>query len=357
MRNGRPLPKRYIIETTYFFKSQKFYSLFASVFNAGIALVTFSLLARALSKEDFGNWAFFLAIYGFIEMAMNGLVRTPVIRMAANTEDYNYEEVLSSAWGILVRISLILSAIAISGSLLLYFLTDKEVLYFQFAYWLPLYIIVSVPSLIGIWNCNALIKFQRILVIRATTVVVFLAGILLLYYNGGSLEQVYWRYLIATAAASLLTLLMGWTSVKFFFKRPATYMKEIINFGKYSMGTTLGANGLNSSDVFIIRYFLGAEALAFYEVPKRILRLYDIPLRSILQISYPHFAKSFGKLSADKFRHEFNKISGFTFFMMLPVAILIFAFAEPIVELLGGAEYTGSASILRVFSVYMALTP
>lgn len=326
------------------------------MFNSAIALVTFSLLARALTKEDFGHWAFFLAVYGLLEMALSGLVRTPMIRMAANTEDYSYNEVLASAWDIVIKTAVPIGVFVGLGFFIASWETGDEV-YFHFAYWFPLYFFLTLPQLIGMWNANALMRFQRVLVIRATSVSLFLAGVLYVYLTEGDLELIFWFYLIATAGSSALVLGFGWASIKCYFRYKKTYRKEILNFGKYSMGTTISSSLLVNSDSFIIMYFLGPTALALYEIPKRISGLYDIPLRSVLQLSYPHLSKRVGRADNADFRTEFERILGFTFLMLLPLGIIIFVFAEYFVTLLGGADYSSSGNILRVFAIFLMLSP
>jgi len=184
-----------------FFKSQKFYSLSASVANAGIALVTFSLLARLLSQEDFGMWAFFLSVYGFFQMALNGLLRTPVIRMAANHANYDYKQVLASAWDILIKLSVVLGTIVGIGFIIAYFISGEET-YLKSSYWFLLLIIADIPGLIAGWNCNALMQFQRILIIRIISAGSFLIGVVYVSFFEGSLQAVCWFYLLSSCVVA-----------------------------------------------------------------------------------------------------------------------------------------------------------
>lgn len=339
-----------------FFKSQKFYSLTASVANAGIALITFSLLARLLSKEDFGLWAFFLSVYGFFQMALNGLLRTPVIRMAANQANYDYKQVLASAWDILLKLSFVLGIIVGIGFITAYFISGEET-YLKSSYWFLLLIIADIPGLIAGWNCNALMQFQRILIIRIISASSFLVGVVYIYFFEGSLQTVFWFYLLSSCVVALLVFTQGWSGIQNYFQARKTYRKEIIDFGKFSMGTTISSSMLGNSDAFLIIYFLGPEALALYEVPRRINGMYDIPLRSILQLSYPHLSKKLGVSNRKQFRQEFERLAGFTFLFLLPLAIFIFIYADLLVTLLGGKGYTEAASILRVFAVFLVISP
>src|SRR5690606_3577811 len=150
-----------------------------------------------------------------------------------------------------------------------------------------------------------------------------------------------------SCVVALLVLMRGWSGIQSYFHSKKTYRKEIIDFGKFSMGTTISSSMLGNSDSFLIIYFLGPEALALYEVPRRINGMYDIPLRSILQLSYPHLSKKIGVSNRKEFRQEFERLAGFTFLFLLPLALLIFIYAEFLVTLLGGEGYAEATPILR----------
>lgn len=339
-----------------FFRSQKFYSLSASVLNSAIALLTFSLLARVLTKEDFGLWSFFLATYGFFGMALNGLLRTPVIRMAANKTEYNYNDVLASAWDILIKLSLTLGIIVGAGFLIAYFITNNGS-YLNSSYWFLLLIIADIPGLIAGWNCNARMKFQYILVIRLISASSFFAGVLYIYLTDGNLSHVFWFYLLSSLTVASLVLIKKWSGFQSYLNHKKSYRKDIIDFGKYSMGTTISSSLLGSSDAFLITYFLGPSALALYEVPRRINGIYDIPLRSILQLCYPYLAKKSGETDRSGFQKEFERLAGFTFLVLLPIALGIFIYADFLVTLLGGEDYKDSSIILQVFAVFLLISP
>lgn len=289
-------------------------------------------------------------------MALNGLLRTPVIRMAANNAKYDYQDVLASTWDILIKLSLALGLLAGLGFLIAFFITTNNI-YLNSSYWFLLLMIADIPGLIAGWNCNAQMKFQYIFVIRLVSASSFFVGVFYIYLTDGSLTSVYWFYLLSSLTVASLVLAKKWSGFQNFLKHKKTYRKEIIDFGKYSMGATISSSLLGSSDAFIITYFLGPGALAVYEVPRRINGIYDIPLRSILQLSYPYLAKKSGETDQTGFLKEFERLVGFTFLLLFPVAIGIFVFSDYLVVLLGGENYKNSAIILKVFSIFLMISP
>jgi O-antigen/teichoic acid export membrane protein len=339
-----------------FFRSQKFYSLFSSVFNSAIALITFSLLARTLTKGEFGYWGLFLTVYGIIEMLLNGLIKTPVIRMASNEVDYDFKEVIASTWALVIK-TVLLSGLA--GSLVLgiigFATGEKHVL--KIALWLPIYGISVIPLMLGVWNSNALMRFQRLLVIRFLSVSLFLVGVILVSYLELSMDAVFLAYVLAGAVTSIIVLFLGWSNFRYYLDYKRRYKKEILDFGKFSLGASVGSIALTNSDSLIIISFLGPEALALYEIPKRIKKLYSIPLMGIMQLSFPYFSKQYGKVSGEKMTEKFRRILGFSFLVLMPLPILIFIFSDWLVVLLGGEKYADAAIILQIFAVILFITP
>ncbi|WP_217451982.1 hypothetical protein, partial [Mucilaginibacter humi] len=56
---------------------------------------------------------------------------------------------------------------------------------------------------------------------------------------------------------SVYALTKGWTRITDLGRRTKASVKEIYDFGKYSVGTSLSANMFNTSDTFIINFVLG----------------------------------------------------------------------------------------------------
>lgn len=289
-------------------------------------------------------------------MSLNGLIRTPVIRMAANHTDYKYEEVLASAWDILLKVSIALGILVGAAFLITGIITD-DATYLHSSYWFLLLIIADIPGLIAGWNSNAKMKFERILIIRLVSASTFFLGVLYIYLTESNLQNVYWFYLLSSAIVGSMVLIQKWSGFQCYLHSKKTYRKEMIDFGKFSMGTTISSSLLGSSDIFIIRFFLGDVAVALYEVPKRIKGLYDIPLRSILQLSYPYLSKKVGETNKQSFRIEFSRLAGFTMLLLLPVAVLIFIYADFLVVLLADESYAEAGNILRVFAVFLMISP
>ncbi len=215
----------------------------------------------------------------------------------------------------------------------------------------------TIPHTIATWVLNAYLRFGKIVWIRLALQGSFLVGAILEYYLDLGLWFIFLVYFIANMVTATVVFLYNWAKVNHYKKGTKTMNKSLISFGKYSMGTLIGSNLLRSSDTFIIFSFLGPAANAVYMVPERLIGLIDIPLQALVSLAFPTLAKKNKYGEKADFQHEFNVGAGFSSILLLPISILTFVFAEPLVVLLGGEDYADAANILRIFAVYTALTP
>lgn len=336
--------------------SQKFYSFSGSIVTAGFSLISFSLLARGLSIREFGLWTFFLTIYSFSELVMNGLVGLPLVKMGSEGDAGYQRSLTASALKICIW-----AILGISGLVGLVFwivwLISGDDFYLQIIYWFAICSVLSIPMSFAVWTNSIRIKFQKVTIVTGSMKFLFMCGSIIIYLYDLGLSFVLAFFAVSILATSVISLLLGWTNLKGAFSGTKRYSRKILKFGKFSVGTLLGSSALSSSDTMIIMAFLGPEAVALYNVPMRIIGLYDIPLRSLGQIAFPTLARVKSKLGIKGFTKEFETSNGFTFLILLPLSVLIFIFAEPLVEVIGGQGYSEAATLLRIFSLYLVITP
>ncbi|WP_417588598.1 oligosaccharide flippase family protein [Owenweeksia hongkongensis] len=336
--------------------SQKFYSFSGSIITAGFSLISFSLLARGLSIREFGLWTFFLTIYSFSELVMNGLVGLPLVKMGSEGGVKYQGSLISGAlkiclWAIL-GISVLVGLV-----FWIVWLISGDDFYIQIIYWFTICSLVSIPMSFAVWTNSIRIKFQKVTIVTGSMKFLFMCGSIIVYIYDLDLEYVLALFALSISSTSLISLLLGWTNLKGALSGTKRYARKILDFGKFSVGTLLGSSALSSSDTMIIMAFLGPEAVALYNVPMRIIGLYDIPLRSLGQIAFPTLSRVKSKLGIKGFVKEFETSNGFTFLILFPLSLMIFIFAETLVEVIGGQGYSEATALLRIFSLYLFITP
>jgi O-antigen/teichoic acid export membrane protein len=139
---------------------------------------------------------------------------------------------------------------------------------------------------------------------------------------------------------------------KYFFYRSLftlQYLKELLKFGRYSLGTQLFMNLLKTSDVLMIGFFIGPVSVVLYAVPLKLTEIFDIILRSISTHVYPLLIKAFGEQQFLVFRKQLFSYIIVVTLVFIAVSIVFALFSEELLYLIGGAEYEDATALLFVF--------
>lgn len=291
-----------------------------------------------------------------MQMVLDGFVGYPLIKMAGEGDDEYFGSLVASAIKLFVVSVSAIFVVTLIVFLITWGVTGDD-FYLIMAFLPVIHLLIALPVSFGYWVNTSKIKFQNVSIIGILGGGGLLLTGALSYWLDLSLVNTLLVFTAGKIFQVVAMTILGWNYIGWYRKFKVKYVRKLVDFGKYSMGTMLGSSGLSNSDTFILMAFLGPEAVAIYSVPFRIIGLYDIPLRALTQIAFPSLAQAREKFSNSIFRKEFEKQNGFSFLVLLPLSILIFVFAEELVTLVGGVEYVSSASILRVFSVYLMITP
>ncbi|MEO5910059.1 MAG: lipopolysaccharide biosynthesis protein, partial [Pelobium sp.] len=136
-------------------------------------------------------------------------------------------------------------------------------------------------------------------------------------------------------------------------------IKELLDFGKYSMGTNLSATLFQTVENFVINFMLGPAALAICDVGAKMLEFVEIPLRSFSVSGMPILAAAHNKGDKDKVIKTAKQLIGIFTVLMIPCVIIAIIFAEPIIGLIGGGKYinTEAVNLFRLFITISLLYP
>lgn len=340
-------------------------SLLANVVAAFLGLLSFMLLTRQLSKELFGDWVLFITLATFVDLLRFGLTRTSVVRLLSGAQQEHYKQLLGSSF----RINLLLLLCIVGVCWPLYGLCqlmgwDSGNGYALFLSWYP----ILALSNLGWNNASALFQaeqnFNRMLYVRLSNIGLF---VIFLWLNGFYLKwgllEIIWVNLLVNFGSSLWCTLKKWDGLFYVGHANKKIEKELIGFGKYSMGTLIGSSLLKSADTLIIGMspVLGSTGIAMYAIPLKLTDLLGIPLRSFTMTAYPRMSKKSIDGDFEGVRKTFYAYSGAITILFIPVAIFCFVFAEELILFLGGKAYADVLPMLvmvfRVFTLYTILLP
>jgi len=311
-----------------------------------------------VSQETFGEWVLFITASNFLDMLRFGITRTALIRFLSGAHDDEAKSLMGANNTINLVSTIILALIL----LVVYFFAKDSIQdsgFDMFFKWYPLLALLTLPFNNAQSVLQARLRFDKMLWLRLLNVggfMIFLAANLFLNYD---IAIILWAYLLSNLLSSLLASAYNWDGIRYIFKTKSEAVKTILNFGKYTTGTLIGSNLLKSSDTFIIGLsaFLGPLGVALYSIPLKLTEIIEIPLRSFAATAFPGMSKASLDNNPDEVKKIFYTNAGGMTFLMIPIMIFSFIFAEEIVFILGGNDYIITANIFRVFCVYGLLLP
>jgi len=320
---------------------------------------SFFILIRTLEPNTFGEWVLYITAGNFIEMLRFGITRTAIIRFLSGAQDSEKEKLIGSNWIIGLLSTLIIVVIL----WLIYFLFPESIDssgYSLFFIWYPLLALVNLPFNNALSILHAEQKFDKILYIRLLNVGAFVIFLIIniFIFQLGILEIVI-AHLFFNFLTSIICMLYKWDGIKYFFKADRKTNKIILNFGKYTTGTLIGSNLLKSTDAFLIGLsaFMGTTGVALYSVPLKLTEIIEIPLRSYVATAFPRMSKASIQNNIKEVKRIYYSYTGGMIFLLFPIIIIGFIFAEDFVVLLGGKDYIETANIFRIFCIYGLFIP
>lgn len=316
-------------------------------------MLALALLYRALSVNDIGVYVLFMTILGLIDTVKSGLLTNAFLKFYSGTGPERAREVIGSAWALALLVTLLFLIVNLGAFMALpYFPNLGTRLLIQY---FSLITLSTLPSFMANLAVQGEKRFDRLLWLRLINQVLFVGIIIaLIVTKQSSLPNIILTYAFANMVASIATILFGWAKVGSIKYCNLKTIKELFQFGKYSMGSSLSANLFRVVDIFFINYFLTPAALAMYNLGGRLLQFVEIPLLSFAASGMPVLAGFYNNNQKEQMMHFMKKLVGMMTIAITGVAIISILFANPIISLIGGEKYAGSDAV-NLFRIFMSI--
>ena len=334
-------------------RNKHFLSLAGNGVIAVLGFVLIALVARTLSKTDAGTWFFFLMICALGDAVRNGFLGTATIKFYAGAEPVRAQEVLGSVWYVALVTTAIL--VLLNIAFIPFLPSIKNDALVISVRWFGATFISSLPFNLMFWILVAEEKYGKILwlrLINSGSMILYIIVLLLLHKM--TLEALLWCNFLTNCLASVVGLLWGLGRVRTFFRRSRQCTMELVNFGKYSLGSTLASRLLGSTDTFFITFMLDTAALAEYTLPVRLMELVEFILRSFVSTGMSGMAIAYNNKNEHQTKYIFKKYTGMLTIAFVPLTIFVLIFSGLIMHILGGYKYVGSESA-NIFRILMVL--
>lgn len=342
----------YWIKSTFFTISQRLSSL---LFGVG----SFVLLIKVLDKSDYGIWTTFLVIATLLEVSRNGLIKIPLIRFLNNCEEEDKPKIFTASF--LINIS-----VAFLGAILMLCFNDFAAIQLNappLASLLTHYAFTTILLSLFFqfeFTQQANMDFQGIFFsyfVRQGTF--FLAVVYLLFFET-SLEKL--NFLMS---AYTLSIALG-TFVSYFYVKHLLHfsrsfewqwIKQLLNFGKYTFSTSICAVILRSTDQLMLSSILNPASVATYNVSVRIANIIETPSMAISEVVFPKSVENMRTKGVEGVRELYEKSVGVLLALLLPTVIVVLLIPDIIINVTSSGKYSEAIPILQVSVIISLLIP
>lgn len=347
-------------------KNKHFLSLAGNVIMSGVGMVTFAVLYHSLTPAEMGLWVAFQSALLLVDTFRSGFITTAFIKFYAGAEKQRADEIVGSTWFIgsaITGIFLLINAVAF-----LFLSQVKDPSYRIFIEWFGITFLSMLPYFIATCVVQAEQRFDRLLFIRFVTQFIFVGSIcVLIYLHKMNLQNVVYANLASAIVTSIVTIVTGTSRIQLFGKRTKAATKELFDFGKFSVGTTLSANLFGRSDVFIILFMFGKvtgpAVVAVYSLGQKFMELVEIPMRSFAATAMPSLSSAYNRNNKEEVIYILKKYAGIITVILVPACLLAVLLANVAISLVGGGQYSGTAigvqaaNVYRLFMTFALLYP
>jgi O-antigen/teichoic acid export membrane protein len=322
-----------------------------------VGMVTVSLLARNLSEADFGNWILFLITFTLANFFRSGFLQTSLVKFYSGASKERALNVVGSAWYLGFALTFFLGLVSFLAYLF-YHGNHSSVVIIK---WFGIIFISTLPSSIALWVLQAEERFDRIFLLQIIGQgSFFISVIILIIFHLTHFQIVIYAYCLCAIFTSLFSMVSGWAKIISISSNSWACIKELINFGKYSVGTSISSYLLRGSDTFIIKYMLVNPALVgIYYLPQRLMEVIEIPLRSFIATALPAMSAAVYRDDKRHMTYIMKKYAGILTVLLIPVSIAAFISADLIINIIGGQKFvtTDAANVFRIFMCFAILLP
>lgn len=319
------------------------WSVFSELASKAIAPVTFVILARLLTPEDFGVMTSALMVIGFSQIFWDaGMSKALIQRQMDVKEAANVAFWINIALGIVIALALYTTAESVAD----YIFHDERVT--AVLQVMTLQVLLGAVASVHTALLQKEMEFKRLFWVRFATVSLpGLASIPLAWYGMG-----YWALVAGTlvgqmAQAIILWRISHWRPVWSFHRRVA---KELGRFGAW-----VGASGLLAwfyiwADSFIVGIYLGSHELGLYRTGNQFAQMgFSLLFGPIIPVLYSHLSRM--NQDKDRIRIAAEKVIKVLILIAVPVGMLVFAYSPQIETVIFGEKWQGLGLVIGVMAL------
>ncbi len=322
------------------------------------AFFTFLVLVRLLPQKEFGVWVLYLTVTTFPEILRNGITQNALVKHLEGGKAGDYRKITSASLFINLTTGFFgVAVVFILAPLLSRIWGVPDLHHVLWLY--GVYSALFIPLTFFQFLCMANLDFRTHFFSTATY---HFSNFLLVVWFGfirGGLKVIDLPILqtIAAIIGMIVVLTFGRSYIRFARKMDWQWVSKLFNYGKFVIASAFSSMLFNRMDLMMIGYFLNPAAVAIYNIPTRIGNYVEVPMNSMASIVFPQASMRIKEMGKDNVRYLYERSVGIMLAMIIPLAIMLIIFAEPVVIWIAGEEYRTAVPVLQLFALLSIVKP
>jgi len=320
-------------------------------------LLSFKLLVKILSKEEFGVWVLFITTINIIELVRNGLIKSPMIRFRLEPGISKSKVDFSALLLNIIVTFVLLGVITLISPLLSKLWEVKELNELFLIYLIGGIATTFLSHAEFLQHANMSFKGVFISYFIQKGLFVVLLGYYYFFDQGVSLIQLGWYQVGINFFAAIVAMFLSKNYIEKFEGIDKGAILRMLNYGKFTSSISISSMIIRNIDKWMLGAFMGPVSVATYDAAIRISNLMDLPSTSLANILFPKAVakvKAEGKRAAAKL---YTQSAMLIFWFMVPAVVFIILFADYAIILFADKSYLDSVPILRVTMLYGLIIP
>ena len=315
------------------------------------------LVIRVLPEEEFGNFVLVQEVFLVISGLATAFALQPLLKFAS--------EEGAGGTGV-VGASLLLNAVFVAAaSVAVASLAAPAAGALHAPGLAPLLLMVPAMLLASFFRNFTLTLLQARFQVREvfwTDAVHFLGAPLLVWVASrahmfGTAADMVTVNLVSLSASSLAGLWYARGMLRIGRRPPAAAVRQVWDYGKYSLGNVVSSLFSTKADSFILSAFTGPVQVAVYNSAKVFVRVYETAAQVVQMFVLPAASRLASQGNRASLNAMTEKAILFLTVGLLPVTLVFVAVPGILVDVLYGGRYAGAEPILRIFGLLTLFVP
>lgn len=339
--------------------SKGFWALADKGMLAVYGLVFMLVVIRTLPEEQYGTLLLFQTVFLLITSLATSFAIQPMVKYVA--EGSNARANVSTTLVITALLVGVCTAVVLLFAQPIAALLAKSYAqkFSELLFWLPVLFAANIYKMVISGLLQARLQVKQVFIVDGVNFVASLGLILVAYLTDRlqSANIVVYIMIIASFLSSGISLVLARSIAVPAWRWDAGEARKIFDYGKYTLGGTVGNIVQTQFDTLLISTFSGVGGAAIYGAAKNFTRIFDMFTQSMQMLIVP--ASSMLQARKDKagLVALVEKSVCFGTLVILPVVAVFMLFPDMIVWLIYGDKYPESVPVLRVLALSGLVVP